>query len=274
MNATALIAEDEPLLAENLQAELGRLWPALRVVANVRHGAAAIEQALALRPDVVFLDIRMPGISGLEAAQALAEDWPGDAPLPLLVFVTAYDQYALQAFEHAAVDYVLKPVRADRLAQTCQRVQAALRSRSELAAAGSDAGAALEATLAQLRGLLGATGMPANATPAPLLGVIQASVGAAIHMVPVNDVLYFEAADKYVRVITAEREYLIRTSLRELVPQLDAARFWQVHRGTVVRADAIATAVRDDAGKVHLTLRGHQDKLVASRLYAHLFKAM
>jgi DNA-binding LytR/AlgR family response regulator len=274
MNATALIAEDEPLLAENLQAELGRLWPALRVVANVRHGAAAIEQALALRPDVVFLDIRMPGISGLEAAQALAEDWPGDAPLPLLVFVTAYDQYALQAFEHAAVDYVLKPVRADRLAQTCQRVQAALRSRSELAAAGSDAGAALEATLAQLRGLLAATGMSASATPAPLLTVIQASVGAAIHMVPVNDVLYFEAADKYVRVITAGREYLIRTSLRELLPQLDAARFWQVHRGTVVRADAIATAVRDDAGKVHLTLRGHQDKLVASRLYAHLFKAM
>jgi DNA-binding LytR/AlgR family response regulator len=274
MNATALIAEDEPLLAENLQAELGRLWPALRVVANVRHGAAAIEQVLALRPDVVFLDIRMPGISGLDAAQALAEDWPGDAPLPLLVFVTAYDQYALQAFEHAAVDYVLKPVRADRLAQTCQRVQAALRSRSELAAAGSDAGAALEATLAQLRGLLAATGMSASATPAPLLTVIQASVGATIHMVPVNDVLYFEAADKYVRVITAGREYLIRTSLRELLPQLDAARFWQVHRGTVVRADAIATAVRDDAGKVHLTLRGHQDKLVASRLYAHLFKAM
>jgi DNA-binding LytR/AlgR family response regulator len=274
MNATALIAEDEPLLAENLQAELGRLWPALRVVANVRHGAAAIEQALALRPDVVFLDIRMPGISGLEAAQALAEDWPGDAPLPLLVFVTAYDQYALQAFEHAAVDYVLKPVRVDRLEQTCQRVQAALRSRSELAAAGSDAGAALEATLAQLRGLLAATGMSASATPAPLLTVIQASVGAAIHMVPVAEVLYFEAADKYVRVITAGREYLIRTSLRELLPQLDAARFWQVHRGTVVRADAIATAVRDDAGKVHLTLRGHQDKLVASRLYAHLFKAM
>jgi DNA-binding LytR/AlgR family response regulator len=274
MNATALIAEDEPLLAEHLQAELARLWPGLRVVANVRHGAAAVEQALAQRPDVMFLDIRMPGISGLEAAQALAEDWPGEAPLPLIVFVTAYDQYALQAFEHAAVDYVLKPVRADRLEQTCQRVQAALRSRSELAAAGSNAGAALEATLAQLRGLLGAPGVLASATPAPLLSVIQASVGAAIHMVPVADVLYFEAADKYVRVITAAREYLIRTSLRELLPQLDAARFWQVHRGTVVRADAIATAVRDDSGKVHLTLRGHTDKLVASRLYAHLFKAM
>ena len=271
-HASALIAEDEPLLAEHLQAELARLWPALQVVANVRHGAAAVEQALALRPDVVFLDIRMPGLTGLEAAQALAEDWPDDAPLPLIVFVTAYDQYALQAFEHAAVDYVLKPVQPERLAQTCQRVQTALRARSEPASQPGAAGAALEATLSQLRSLLGASG---PATPAaPKLGVIQASVGTAIHMVPVDTVLYFEAADKYVRVITAEREYLIRTSLRELVPQLDAQRFWQVHRGTVVRADAVATAVRDESGKVQLTLRGHADKLIASRLYAHLFKAM
>jgi DNA-binding LytR/AlgR family response regulator len=271
MNATALIAEDEPLLAANLQAELARAWPELRIVANVGHGAAAVEQALALQPDVVLLDIRMPGMTGLEAAQALAEDWPEDAhaPLPLIVFVTAYDQYALQAFEHAAVDYVLKPVQPERLAQTCSRVQAALASRREPAAAGAPA--AIEATLSQLRSLLAAPGLGAAA---PLLTVIQASVGSAIHMVPVIDVLYFEAADKYVRVITAEREYLIRTSLRELLPQLDAQRFWQVHRGTVVRADAIATAVRDESGKVHLSLRGSKDKLVASRLYAHLFKAM
>ena len=274
MNATALIAEDEPLLADNLQAELARQWPALRIVANVRHGAAAVEHALALRPDVVFLDIRMPGMTGLEAAQALAEDWADGAPLPLVVFVTAYDQYALQAFEHAAVDYVLKPVQPERLAQTCQRVQAALRSRADAGPAAANDAASLEATLAQLRSLLGAPGLAAPAAAAPQLSVIQASVGAAIHMVPVADVLYFEAADKYVRVITAEREYLIRTSLRELLPQLDAQRFWQVHRGTVVRADAIATALRDESGKVHLTLRGHADKLVASRLYAHLFKAM
>ncbi len=272
MNATALIAEDEPLLAANLQAELARAWPELRIVANVGHGAAAVEQALALQPDVVLLDIRMPGMTGLEAAQALAEDWPEDAhaPLPLIVFVTAYDQYALQAFEHAAVDYVLKPVQPERLAQTCGRVQAALASRREPAATGAPA--AIEATLSQLRSLLAAPGLGA-AAPA-LLTVIQASVGSAIHLVPVADVLYFEAADKYVRVITAEREYLIRTSLRELLPQLDAQRFWQVHRGTVVRADTIATAVRDESGKVHLSLRGSKDKLVASRLYAHLFKAM
>jgi DNA-binding LytR/AlgR family response regulator len=271
MMASALIAEDEPLLAANLQAELARAWPGLRIVANVGHGAAAVEQALALVPDVVFLDIRMPGLSGLEAAQALAEDWPVDvAALPLIVFVTAYDQYALQAFEHAAVDYVLKPLQPERLQQTCTRLQAALRARREPTAPAGPAG--LEPALAQLRQLLGATA--ARTAAAPLLSVIPASVGQATHMVPIGEVLYFEAADKYVRVITTAREYLIRTSLRELLPQLDTQRFWQIHRGTVVRADAIESALRLETGKVQLTLRGHPDKLVASRLYAHLFKAM
>ena len=273
MNASALIAEDEPLLAANLQAELARAWPELQIVANVRHGAVALEAALAQRPDVVFLDIRMPGLSGLEAAQALSEDWPEGVALPLIVFVTAYDQYALQAFKHAAIDYVLKPVLPERLAQTCARLRSALQQRRER---GSSVSAALETTLAQLRGLLAAPGLgavAAAATSSPL-SVIQAAVGTAIHMVPVADVLYFEAADKYVRVVTAEREYLVRISLRELLPQLDAQRFWQVHRGTVVRADAINTAVRDESGKLALTLRGHNDKLTASRLYAHLFKAM
>jgi DNA-binding LytR/AlgR family response regulator len=153
------------------------------------------------------------------------------------------------------------------------RLQTTLRQRRD---SGNQIPVALEAALAQLRGLLatpGLVGAAGAAAPGPL-SVIQAAVGAAIHMVPVADVLYFEAADKYVRVVTAEREYLMRTSLRELLPQLDAQRFWQVHRGTVVRADAIATAVRDESGKVALTLRGHKDKLTASRLYAHLFKAM
>jgi DNA-binding LytR/AlgR family response regulator len=267
MNATALIAEDEPLLAANLQAELARAWPALQIVANVRHGAAAVEGALAQQPDVVFLDIQMPGMTGLEAAQALSEDWPDGTPLPLIVFVTAYDQYALQAFERAAIDYVLKPVLPERLAQTCARVQSVLQQRRERS---DNPAQAMEATLAQLRGLLASS---SSASPAKL-SVIQAAVGAAIHMVPVAEVLYFEAADKYVRVITTEREYLVRTSLRELLPQLDAQRFWQVHRGTLVRADAIASAVRDESGKVLLTLRGHKDRLTASRLYAHLFKAM
>jgi DNA-binding LytR/AlgR family response regulator len=267
MDATALIAEDEPLLAAHLQSELAALWPALRIVATVDHGEAAVTQALARRPDLLFLDIRMPGMTGLEAAAVLADEWPGDTPFPLIVFVTAYDQYALQAFERAAVDYVLKPVQRERLAQTCARLQAALGQRAQRAPAGDS----LEGVMQQLRSLMAAA--PASAEAAKLR-VIQAGAGNAIHLVPVDDVLYFEAADKYVRVVTAEHEHLIRTALRELQPQLDPARFWQIHRGTIVRCDAIGTVLRDEAGKLTLTLRGHPDKLTVSRLYAHLFKAM
>lgn len=247
--ATALIAEDEPLLAQSLQAELARLWPALRVVGCATHGAAAVEQALALQPQVLFLDIRMPGLSGLEAAQALAEDWPnapGSAPFPLIVFVTAYDQYALQAFDHAAVDYLLKPVQPDRLAQTCGRLQAALQRRGEAPAASAPA---LQAAVEQLRQLMQAPEL-APRPPAEPLRVIPVGVGAEIRMVPVDSVLYFEAADKYVRVITPGHEHLIRISLRELLPQLDPARFWQIHRGTVVRGEAIVSALRDESGKL------------------------
>jgi DNA-binding LytR/AlgR family response regulator len=262
MNATALIAEDEPMLAANLQAELALAWPQLTIVANVRHGAAALEQALALQPDLLFLDIRMPGMSGLDAAQALADDWPAHGkPFPLLVFVPAYDQYAVQAFERAAIDYVLKPLLPERLRQTCARLQAALGQRAP----------ALDAVVVQLRALLG------NAAPAPaaaLLRVLQVSSGNAITMVPIDEVIYFEVADKYMRVITATREHLIRTSLRELQVQLDPQRFWQIHRGTIVRCDAIASAQRDEAGKLTVLLRGHPDRLAVSRLYAPLFKGM
>ena len=262
---TALIAEDEPLLAAALQADLARLWPGLQVLARVGDGHQAVAQALALRPELCFLDIRMPGLSGLEAAQALAEDWPDGQALPLLVFVTAFDQYALQAFERQAVDYLLKPVTPERLAACIQRLQRTLAQRG-------DAAAALSTTLDQLRGLLAAA--PDTAPPAPRLQVIQAQVGNTVHLVPVNEVIYFEAADKYVRVLTAEREHLIRMSLRELLPQLDPAVFWQVHRGTVVQARCIASARRDESGKVFLSLRGRRETLTVSRLYAHLFKGM
>jgi DNA-binding LytR/AlgR family response regulator len=270
---TALIAEDEPLLAADLERELSRQWPELRVRARVGHGEAAVTQALALHPDVLFLDIRMPGMTGLEAAQALAEDWPDDPvrPFPLIVFVTAYDQYALAAFERAAVDYLLKPVQPERLAQTCMRLRATLHRRAQPPAAPP----ALDAVVEQLRRLLAPGGIgPTAAAAAPPLRLIQAGVGNAIHMVPVDEVLYLEAADKYVRVVTAEREHLIRTSLRELQPQLDAQRFWQIHRGTIVRCDAIASALRDESGKLSLSLRGHADKLTVSRLYSHLFRGM
>ncbi|MEW6339536.1 MAG: LytTR family DNA-binding domain-containing protein [Paraburkholderia sp.] len=279
MYATALIAEDEPLLAANLQAELIRLWPEMRIVASVGDGASALQQGLALQPDLLFLDIRMPGMSGLETAQALAEDWPDSGrPLPLLVFVTAYDEYALQAFERAALDYVLKPVQPERLAKTCERLQAALQAREQTQAEE----AALAPMIDQLRALFGAAAPraasldPAAATAkaAAPLRMIQASAGNTITMIPVGEVLYFEAADKYVRVMTAEREHLIRTSLRDLLLQLDPQQFWQIHRGTVVRADAIASASRDESGKLTLNLRSHPAKLSVSRLYADQFKGM
>lgn len=258
----ALIAEDEPLLALSLQQELAQAWPELRIVATVGDGNSAVTQAIALLPDVLFFDIRMPGQSGLEAAAELTDEWPADKPFPALVFVTAYDQYAVQAFETHAIDYVVKPVQPARLHKTVAKVRQTLAQR---APGGND----IEATLGQLRILL--TAAPSRAR---LLTTIQVSVGNSIRMVPIDEVLYFEAADKYLRVLTANREYLLRTALRELLPQLDPQRFWQVHRGTVVRADAIDVVTRDDAGKLHLQLRGSKDKLPVSRLYAHLFKAL
>ena len=282
----ALIAEDEPLLAAALQQDLARVWPELQVVAVVGDGRSAVQQALALRPDVLFFDIRMPGQSGIEAAAELADAWPDDLPFPALVFATAYDQYAVQAFEAQAVDYLLKPIQADRLARTVAKVQGLLAQRAS-AATGAPPSAPsavlpspeLEATMAQLRALLGAPGVgtapaAAPATAATRLNVIQASHGTQIHLVPVADVVYFEAADKYVRVLTAEREYLIRTALKELIEQLDPQEFWQVHRSTLVRATAIATVTRDETGKQHISLRGRPERLPVSRLYAHLFRAM
>lgn len=278
MNPTALIAEDEPLLAADLQAGLAAVWPGLRIVATVGDGASALREALALRPTVCFFDIRMPGMTGLEAAQALAEDWPdADTPFPLLVFATAYDQYALQAFEAQAVDYLVKPVDRPRLAATAQRLQARLAERSAPPGGRDDpVDATLQQTLAQLRALLhpGALARDAAATPPERLQVIQAQTGNVVQMVPVEAVIYLEAADKYVRVMTADREHLIRMSLRELLPQLDPANFWQVHRGTVVQARCIQSAYRDESGKVTLSLTGRPETIAVSRLYAARFKGM
>ena len=268
MNATALIAEDEPLLAAALQAELARAWPELRILAQVGDGVSAVQQALALRPQLLFLDIRMPGMTGLEAAAELADQWPTDGePFPALVFVTAYDQYAVKAFEAQAVDYVLKPVVPERLARTVQRVQALLQAR---AVPQSGASAPLDTTLDQLRALLA----PAPSPATPPLRVIQAGVGNSIRLVPVDEVLCFEAADKYVRVLTEDAELLIRTPLKDLLPQLDDSVFWQVHRGTVVRATAIRSVHRDEAGRHSLELKGLKDRVPVSRLYAGRFRAM
>ncbi|MEO5733309.1 MAG: LytTR family DNA-binding domain-containing protein [Rubrivivax sp.] len=289
MNATAptaLIAEDEPLLAASLQSDLAAVWPELQVLTPVGDGARAVQVALTQRPAVCFLDIRMPGLTGLQAAQALAEDWPDDgSPFPLLVFVTAYDHYAVQAFDAQAVDYLVKPLARSRLVDCVQRLQARLAERDRMPAAPPAAGAPddaeLQRTLSQLRVLLGSgvgnpgsAGVAGGSASAVPLQVIQAQTGSVVQMVPVSEVIYFEAADKYVRVVTAEREHLIRLSLRELLPQLDPAEFWQVHRGTVVQARCIDSARRDDSGKVTLSLARRPEKLAVSRLYAHLFKGM
>ena len=279
---TALIAEDEPLLAAALKAELARAWPELQVVATAGDGASAVAQALALQPDVLFFDIQMPGMNGLDAAAELLDTWPleaGSKPFPALVFVTAYDQYAVAAFEAQAMDYLLKPVQPARLLKTIQKVQLAHVNSAQAATKNIvnntiSADAQLELTLAQLRALLPAMSAP----PAHPLQMISATLagtqGNTLQMVPMADVLYFEAADKYIRVLTANAEFLIRTPLKELLQQLSSQTFWQIHRGTAVRATAIHRVVRDDSGKLTLSLHGRDDKLAVSRLYAHLFKAM
>ena len=276
---TALIAEDEPLLAAALAAELARAWPELRIVATVGDGASAVREALRLAPDVLLLDIRMPGMSGLDAAAELADAWDTAVkPFPALVFVTAYDQYAVQAFDAQALDYVLKPVQPARLQKTVQKLRLALDQQAQ-AAINTEANKndPLQATAEQLRQLLAAL-QPAAPTAQAALRQLQVSPagsnGNTIRMVPVADVLLLQAADKYVRVVTAAGEHLLRTPLKDLLPQLDADAFWQIHRATVVRADAIDTVQRDEAGRLHLTLRGLAEPLVVSRLYAHRFKAM
>ena len=276
---TALIAEDEPLLAAALKAELARAWPSLQVLATVGDGASAVSQALALQPDVLFFDIQMPGLNGLDAAAELLETWPlsaaGGKPFPALVFVTAYDQYAVAAFEAQAMDYLLKPVQPARLLKTIQKVQLTQQILDQAATNNIvTTDNHLEQTLARFRALLPQLA-PAAMPPLQMISAARAGTqGNTLQLVPIADVLYFEAADKYIRVLTANAEYLIRTPLKDLLQQLSSQTFWQIHRGTLVRATAVDTVLRDERGRLSLTLHGCKDKLAVSRLYAHLFKAM
>lgn len=277
-SCTALIAEDEPLLAAALRAELEHAWPALQVLAIAGDGGTAVQQTLMLQPDVLFFDIRMPGMGGLEAAAEIADLWRTEAkPFPALVIVTAYDQYALQAFEAQALDYLLKPVHPARLQKTVAKLQAtlSLRSRQHHPAPVNEAADTqlLDTTMAQLRKLLAQADRPRQSVGA-WLKRLQVGVGNSVRLLPVDEVLVFEAADKYIRVLTAQHEYLIRTPLKELLPQLDPDHFWQIHRGTVVNSRCIDSASRDESGKTYLRMRGLPDRLSVSRLYAGLFKAM
>jgi DNA-binding LytR/AlgR family response regulator len=279
---TALIAEDEPLLAAGLQRELALLWPQLHTqIAS--DGLQAVRLALEQLPDVLFFDVRMPGQSGLEAAQEIAERWPEQRALPLLVFITAFDEYAVQAFDQAALDYLVKPVKTARLQQCLERIRPlalmkSVQSAQELIANHAP-DAHEEQLLANLRKLLGSHPTSTlQAQTAPRLQRIQASVGNQIVIVPVQEVAYMQAADKYVRVITGvqepSRELLIRTPIKDLIPRLDPDEFWQIHRSTLVRASLIQAVQRDEIGKLSLQLRGHSEKLSVSRLYAGLFRAM
>lgn len=273
MTPTLLIADDEPLLARVLESELTVLWPEARIVGVVNDGVSALDAARQHQPTVVFLDIRMPGMSGMDVARELVDF---DVP-PLVVFVTAYDQFALEAFERAAVDYVLKPVQHERLEATVSRLKARLSS------AQSDAGPSAEqidnGQLAQLLQRLEALEHPAIGARGALeqgnyLRFIRALVGQEVRIIPVDEVIYLEATDKYVNVVSASGEALIRTSLRELVQQLDPERFWQIHRGTVVNIACVASAVNQSLGRVSLRLRDRPESLPVARQYAYLFKQM
>ncbi|MGH8706538.1 MAG: LytR/AlgR family response regulator transcription factor [Burkholderiales bacterium] len=247
----ALIADDEPLLALSLKTALGEAWPELEIAAVVPNGLEAVTATERLRPDVAFLDIRMPGLGGLEAAAEIA-DRLGEAA-PAIVFVTAYDEYATRAFEVAAIDYVLKPVAPERLANTVVRLKARQRGLEELAR--------------QLRAL------GAFAPRGEMLRQVRAGAGNAVKLIPIDEVCYFQAADKYTTVVTAAGEDLIRTPLKELAAQLPDT-FQQVHRGTIVNLKHVAAAVRDETGRVTLRLRERKETLLVSRVYADLFKAM
>ncbi|HEY1128604.1 MAG TPA: LytTR family DNA-binding domain-containing protein [Roseateles sp.] len=247
---TALIADDEPHLVQYLKAQLAQAWPELEIVKTAANGVEAAAAIAELEPDLAFLDIQMPGMTGLEVAQ-------GIEGATRVVFVTAYDQYAVDAFEARAVDYLLKPLKAERLAACVTRLRQA---------PPSDDGALAE-TLKRL--------LPVAGAAAPTrLRYVRAAQGELMHQVPVGDVLFFHADDKYTVVQTATAEHLIRTPIVELSAQLDPEQFWQVHRSTIINLEHLAGTRRDEASRLFVRVRGHERELPVSRAYVHLFKAM
>ncbi len=251
---TALIADDEAPLRDQLRTRLEAVWPELRIVAEAANGVDAVALAREHRPDIAFLDIRMPGVGGIEAARQLYDRCH-------IVFATAYDQYALDAFEHGAIDYLLKPVTAERLATTCERLK------RRLAQSPKDIGTQLE----QLGKLLQQQG---SAAPRTYLRWIQAQVGSSLRMISTREILFFQSDDKYTRVQTATAELLIRKTLKELADELDPDEFWRIHRSTLVRVDMIQEVTRDLRGRQLLRLRGYPHELEVSRNHTHLFQQM
>jgi DNA-binding LytR/AlgR family response regulator len=249
---TALIVDDEAPMRDQLRARLRDVWPELSIVGEAANGIDAVSMAGQLQPDLVFLDIRMPGMSGIEAARQLYQRCH-------IVFVTAYDQYALDAFEQGAMDYLLKPVVAERLARTCERL------RERLVQAPQNIGS----QLAQLAQLL-QQGEPKRS----YLRWIQAQVGNSLRMISTKEILYFQSDEKYTVVRTAQGEHLIRKTLKELVEELDPDEFWRIHRSTLVRVDAIAEVTRDERGRHLVKVRNCPTLLEVSRNHTHLFQQM
>jgi DNA-binding LytR/AlgR family response regulator len=254
---TALLADDEPLLRERLRELLQKLWPELTIIAEAKNGNEAAKLIAEHAPDIAFLDIKMPGQTGIEVAQGIETN-------TRVVFVTAYDEFAVQAFEREAIDYVMKPANEARLAQTIARVKNALATKENPPEI-----AALLNLLSQSRG---ATVTNAE-TKAPLRW-IRASRGDTTYQIAVDEVLFFQSDDKYTVVNTANGEHLIRMALAELLESLNAEQFWQVHRGTVVNINCVASSKRDGDGRVTLNLRGWEKPVAVSRAYSHLFKQM
>ena len=246
---TAILAEDEAILRQQLEGKLAKLWPELEIIASVEDGAAALEALEDRTPDFMFLDIQMPEMTGVEVARHVA----GRSHV---VFVTAYDQYAIQAFETGAVDYILKPASDERLAVTVERLKA------KLATPPAD----LNAVLARIGEQLGSR--------KEKLQWIKATVGQHLRLIPVEEVLFFQSDEKYTRVVTADNEALIKTPIRELQDGLDPEVFWQIHRSTLVNVSAIAAVTRDFRGQAHVKIKGKEESLVVSRIYSHLFKQM
>nr|MBF0683620.1 response regulator transcription factor [Pseudomonas sp.] len=265
VTARAVIAEDEPVLASALASALTAAWPELAIDAVAGDGDSALRAVLQHQPELAFLDIRMPGMSGLDVAQAIAEDWPHAKAPPLLVFVTAYDVHAVQAFDLAAADYLVKPVRPDRLALTVSRLRATLAQRLPRDESLLRLATALGPLLGQLELSSAVTRQP--------LRMLAAGVGNTVRMIPVGDVIYLQATDKYVNVVCADTEALVRTSLSSLAPQLDD-RFRRIHRSTIVNMDHVEAAVRDDAGRLRLCLRARAERLLVSRLHTDIFRPM
>jgi DNA-binding LytR/AlgR family response regulator len=267
----ALIADDERLMREQLRARLAEVWPELEIVAEAKNGLEVVSMTESEHPDLVFLDIRMPGMTGVEAARAIAqlpvdeeaEGWPGCE----IVFITAYDQYAIEAFEQGVVDYVLKPAERERLTVTVERIRKRLAQRASGNPATDDPPPAMQQLLQKLAAKM-------DPAKAPTLRWIQATVGQNIQMIPVDEVLFFISDEKYTRVQTATIEALIRKPIKELIEELDADMFWQIHRSTLVNTKFIAGVSRDLRGRQLVAVKGHPEKLEVSRSFTGLFKGM